>query len=47
MWIYAQSYGDKGGAIIKGETDDLTSVPYGDTQNFSKQVKSVCILKGN
>ena len=47
MWIYAQSYGDKGGAIIKGETDDLTSVPYGDTQNFSKQVKSVWILKGS
>ena len=47
MWIYAQSYGDKGGAIIKVETDDLTSVPYGDTQNFSKQVKSVWILKGS
>lgn len=46
MWIYADSYDDKGGAKIDGETDDLTNVPYGDTENFSKQVKAVWILKG-
>ena len=47
MWLYAQSYGDEGGEEIKGETDDLTSVPYGDTGNFSKNVKAVWILKGS
>ena len=46
MWLYADSYGDKGGSIIKGETDDLKSVPYGDTGNFAKIVKAAWILNG-
>ena len=34
--IYAQSYENKRGAIIKSETNDLIIVSYRDTQNFSK-----------
>ena len=47
VWLYAQSYGDAGGALIQGDVEDLTNEPYGsDKGTFSKNVKALWVLKG-
>lgn len=47
VWLYAKEYGDAGGALIKGNVDDLKDEPYGnDHGSFSKNVKALWVLKG-
>ena len=46
MWLYAASYGDIGGAVIKGDVTDLASEPYGkDKDTFSERTKAIWVLK--
>ena len=48
VWLYAQSYGDKGGALIRGNVEDLSNEPYGNGQGtFSQNVKALWVLDGN
>ena len=47
MWLYAKEYGDVGGALIKGDVEDLKNKPYGKGQgSFSQYVKALWVLKG-
>ena len=39
-WLYADSYGDAGGAKVQGDIKDLGSVPYGPDKNFALAVKA-------
>ena len=46
VWIYAEKYGDAGGALISGNVDDLKNEVYGkDKKSFSGNVKAVWIAK--
>ena len=46
VWLYANSYGDIGGALVKGDVEDLKNQPYGNKKGtFSKKVKAMWILK--
>ncbi len=47
MWLYAKEYGDSGGALVKGNMEDLKDEPYGkDKGTFSKNVKALWVSKG-
>ena len=47
VWLYAQSYGDTGGALVQGNVEDLSNEPYGNNQGtFSSNVKALWVLKG-
>ena len=50
VWIYAQTYNDKGGALITRNIEDLSQVPYGDQtisgkgrDNFSQKIVAMWI----
>lgn len=48
VWLYAKEYGDAGGALIKGNVEDLKDEPYGNAQgSFSKNVKALWVLNGS
>ena len=45
--LYAKEYGDCGGALIKGNVEDLKDEPFGSQKDtFSKQVKALWVAKG-
>lgn len=47
VWLYAQTYGDTGGALVTGNVEDLSNEPYGNKKGtFSKNVKALWVLKG-
>lgn len=46
VWIYAKEYGDAGGALIKGNVEDLADEPFGDKDSFSKKVVALWVSKG-
>ena len=44
---YAKEYGDVGGAMIKGDVEDLKDEPYRNWQgSFRQNVKALWVLKG-
>ena len=45
VWIYAQSYGDAGGAEITSGANDLSKTPYGASGNFN-QIIMAMLVKG-
>lgn len=45
--LYAKEYGDCGGALIKGDMEDLKNEPFGNQkETFSKNVKALWVAKG-
>ena len=47
VWLYAQSYGDTGGALVHGNVEDLSEEPYGNGKGtFSSNVKALWVLQG-
>ncbi|KAK4697792.1 COMPASS component SWD3, partial [Lecanoromycetidae sp. Uapishka_2] len=48
VWLYADTYGDTGGALVQGNVEDLSNEPYGPNKGtFSKNVKALWVLKGH
>lgn len=48
VWLYAQSYGDTGGALVRGNVEDLSNEPYGNNKGtFSKNVKALWVLNSS
>ena len=42
VWLYAKEYGDAGGALIKGNMEDLKDKPYRNSKgSFSRNVKAL------
>ena len=45
-WLYGEYYGDDGGQRVSSNTPDLTSVPLGVDDNFSRKIKALWVLAG-
>lgn len=47
VWLYTKEYGDAGGALVKGNVEDLKDELYEkDKGTFSKNVKALWVSKG-
>ena len=45
--LYAKEYGDCGGALTKGNVEDLKNEPFGNQKDtFSKNVKALWVVRG-
>lgn len=44
VWLFADSYGDAGGAQTNTDIADLTGLPYGDNGNFAGKIKALYVI---